>query len=615
MDLPRQHRSVTSPVKLRRLEVEGGFLDGLDLTFSDGLNVLIGARGSGKTSVIELLRYCLRIDAVTADAQERAQTQALWVLEDGCATLTYEVDGVERVIRRGPNQDDDTQIPTEDIVFVSQKEIETVGDIGSSRRRILDDAIGQIALSNGDFVEIVERTARQLHQQRSELDDVVQQLASLADVPTELREIQKQQQTHQPESDELGVLQKQAGEVSDAIGELASESEGVNRALERIDRWVADLKASRSEEPDLSRIPKELEADVSESLAKARTDLDSGANHAREAAEKIREAYEKGRLKVNAKRRELADLNTRIEALEEGAGKISRALTALREQERRRGALEERRSEIESEVKELAKARSSALDRLSTELDTRFEARRKTAEELNGKFNDIKVDVIKAGEVSAYETALGSALEGSGLQWRSLAAQLSGRMSPRELVDAVEDLDAEAVANAAGISVNRAKRLVSHLATVDTTDIILASVEEEVEFSLLDGQEWKSTDRLSLGQRCTVVLPLLLARDPHLAVLDQPEDHLDNAFIVETVVEVLRSRRDGTQRLVATHNAYIPVLGDADMVFVMSSSGAHAFADRIGNLDSPDIVLAITELMEGGADAFKKRAEFYSQKL
>ena len=65
-------------MKLKRLEVDGGFLRGLDLTFADGLNVLIGARGSGKTSVIEVLRYCLGIRAVTDEAQKRAREQALW---------------------------------------------------------------------------------------------------------------------------------------------------------------------------------------------------------------------------------------------------------------------------------------------------------------------------------------------------------------------------------------------------------------------------------------------------------------------------------------------------------------------------------------------------------
>ncbi|EPB4256535.1 ATP-binding protein [Yersinia enterocolitica] len=44
---------------IERLQVQGGFLDGLDINFSSGLNVITGARGMGKTSVIELLRYVL----------------------------------------------------------------------------------------------------------------------------------------------------------------------------------------------------------------------------------------------------------------------------------------------------------------------------------------------------------------------------------------------------------------------------------------------------------------------------------------------------------------------------------------------------------------------------
>ena len=43
---------------IRRMQVEGGFLDGLDLRFEPGLNVLIGGRGTGKSSIIELIRYC-----------------------------------------------------------------------------------------------------------------------------------------------------------------------------------------------------------------------------------------------------------------------------------------------------------------------------------------------------------------------------------------------------------------------------------------------------------------------------------------------------------------------------------------------------------------------------
>ena len=44
---------------IKNLKVEEGFFSNLDLSFTSGLNVLIGGRGVGKTSVIELLRFGL----------------------------------------------------------------------------------------------------------------------------------------------------------------------------------------------------------------------------------------------------------------------------------------------------------------------------------------------------------------------------------------------------------------------------------------------------------------------------------------------------------------------------------------------------------------------------
>jgi len=39
--------------KIKSLEVQGGFLDGVKIKFDDNLNCLIGGRGTGKTTVIE----------------------------------------------------------------------------------------------------------------------------------------------------------------------------------------------------------------------------------------------------------------------------------------------------------------------------------------------------------------------------------------------------------------------------------------------------------------------------------------------------------------------------------------------------------------------------------
>src|SRR6478735_6819990 len=56
------------------LEVSGGFVKGSRFEFADGLNCVIGGRGTGKTTVLELVRYVLNQmpDEKTAPARAKA---------------------------------------------------------------------------------------------------------------------------------------------------------------------------------------------------------------------------------------------------------------------------------------------------------------------------------------------------------------------------------------------------------------------------------------------------------------------------------------------------------------------------------------------------------------
>src|SRR4051794_30410704 len=92
-------------MRLRRLSVEEGFLNGLSLAFVPGLNVLIGPRGVGKTSVIELVRFCLAIPAYTTENDRRAREHALSVLRGGRVTLEIEHEGNEYKVTRTPDDE------------------------------------------------------------------------------------------------------------------------------------------------------------------------------------------------------------------------------------------------------------------------------------------------------------------------------------------------------------------------------------------------------------------------------------------------------------------------------------------------------------------------------
>src|ERR1039458_6845873 len=82
-----------SNVLIERIIVEGGFLDGLDLPFSHGLNAIIGGRGTGKTSIIELLRYCLEVPNYTDSSARRSREHALAALQDGQVSVVCTFQG------------------------------------------------------------------------------------------------------------------------------------------------------------------------------------------------------------------------------------------------------------------------------------------------------------------------------------------------------------------------------------------------------------------------------------------------------------------------------------------------------------------------------------------
>ena len=62
---------------------EGGFLDGTRLHFNGNLNVLVGGRGTGKSTIIESLRYALAIDPIGEEANKAHQGVLKHVLKSG----------------------------------------------------------------------------------------------------------------------------------------------------------------------------------------------------------------------------------------------------------------------------------------------------------------------------------------------------------------------------------------------------------------------------------------------------------------------------------------------------------------------------------------------------
>ena len=132
-----------------------------------------------------------------------------------------------------------------------------------------------------------------------------------------------------------------------------------------------------------------------------------------------------------------------------------------------------------------------------------------------------------------------------------------------------------------------------------------------------DPPAWQTLEDLSTGQKATAVLLLLLLESDAPLIVDQPEDDLDNRFITEGVVPRMREEKQRRQFVFSTHNANIPVLGDAELIVGLSASGeaehgrARIAPEHMGSIDSQPVRELVEEILEGGKEAFERRRRKY----
>ena len=242
--------------------------------------------------------------------------------------------------------------------------------------------------------------------------------------------------------------------------------------------------------------------------------------------------------------------------------------------------------------------------------DRRFAARKRVAERLTQQLASIRVTVTQAADSELYRDLIAGALKGSSIKQNVAAERLAEVFLPMELSRAVVNGDIKLISERTGFDEERCRKVADALrADGGAYAIESVDLEDVPRIELLDGGTYKQSPNLSTGQRCTTILPILLVQSERPLLIDQPEDNLDNAFIYDTIVQALRAAKGARQVIFVTHNPNIPVLGEADRVFVFESDGHHAKLRRMGNVD--ECKEDIETILEGGREAFLQRKARY----
>jgi ATPase subunit of ABC transporter with duplicated ATPase domains len=283
--------------------------------------------------------------------------------------------------------------------------------------------------------------------------------------------------------------------------------------------------------------------------------------------------------------------------------------------ERRRNELLARRrqrQQLISELEALQACRSNLLQRLSELWDERFGVRTSVAQRINAHLApSIRIKISQQGQLDRYQKLLEEALKGAKIKHGMVAQKLSRHLWPGELVSILQRRDASALMEKAELNFEQAEKTMTALSSPAVLfELETVELPDLPCIELKDGDTYKDSQSLSTGQKCTVILPLLLLDSDNPLLVDQPEDNLDNRFIFEAVVDSIRKVKTRRQMIFVTHNPNIPVLGDAERVFVLDSNGASARKANEGSVEQ--CKMDIVTLLEGGEDAFKARKRRYA---
>ncbi len=619
--------------QIQYLSVIGGFLDGLRVSFRAGLNTVIGARGTGKTTVVECIAYALdTLPNLDHAPQERKRVETLIKrnlnggrIELGIRTKDGSTYKVTRSFGDDPIVLDEDGAPAAVSLkaglfradVYGQNAVESIADRPLFQLDLIDSfatqSIQQISSREKQLVSMLAANAHQIIPLEQESVSIQDELAGLPGVESKLKGF-------------AGTGNGVAAEVNEAHrlkGLRDREARSMQRAREMLGQQVNSLRQLQGGvlgrsgslfDPEAAKgANAEILSEVSRLWAACGADVDRLVLQAVDRLAALdADLVRQGELLAQRHRQQELAFRAIIEKHQQAQSQAAER-SALEKQRNHLIARQQRVVEIEQRVADLRTERQTLLQQLTEVRDDRFAARHQVAQRINDALKPtIRVTIEQSGNSDQYRLALENKLKGSGVKQAIVAQRITAALTPVELTEVIRRRDVDALIDRAELSQDQAGKVAVSLADQEFL-FSLETVEmgDEPLIELKDGENYKDTLALSTGQKCTAILPILLLDSDNPLIIDQPEDNLDNRFIFQTVVESVRRVKQHRQLILITHNPNIPVLGDAEQVVVLESNGVRARLAREGNVDACKD--EIVTLLEGGVEAFQKRGERYGR--
>ncbi len=609
------------------VKVEGSrFLKDIDIKFNQDLNALIGGRGVGKSAIIESVRYCLdlpvyseksfREDFVKGVVGSGGKIELIIERVFGDKQQHYKV---KRIIGQLPEVEDRDILPAELFeektpLLLGQKELYALSLDDKFQLSLIDELIGdEIKKESNEFKKLLLR----LEENATQLLQLQKKINQKEEIEQKIRTINEHIKTFQ----ELGVVEKMAKHTA-----LIEDDKSINCSYKEFKKQIEELKEKFEESVSVLKsqanllsngksIEKSILAEAAGLLSEFNSYLENLKN---DFTQKTKEYPDKFNLIINKWQERKKTYETEINEIKKELSSKGLAPDRYEELVKEKTALEPLLKEYEKineQIKNLQKEREKIKSAIKEKRHQLFTVRKNKIEELNKKLvGRIQMEVLYLANQSEFKESFKNLLSGSGVSTSAIdnivegeKVNIDGIKLSKAIAEGIEKI--KELFNVTDAMVNRIINWFSEKERLYKLETIFP--DDKIIIKLRVGDGYSELSKLSAGQKATALLILLFAQDDRILIIDQPEEDLDNRFIYEDVVKILREIKNKRQIILVTHNANIPVLGDADQIIVLDASSETCRMADYGSIDKKTITDNIKSIMEGGDEAFRRRIEKY----
>jgi type III restriction enzyme len=637
------------------------FLGRVDVDFNQQYNAVIGGRGTGKSTILEYLRWGLcdqpveNTDSDIAPVQTRRKKLIDDTLQkcDGEIVVKFLLNDVRHIIKRNSKtQEILLKIGEADFVQTTEQEVRNLFPVQAYSQKQLS-SVGVRLDELKRFVELpikqrLDRVRSDIHAAEAKIRTAYSNVIRKKEIEAEIAKYNVETASL---AAQLATLRKSLKGLSEADQETIRQKaeydneefivDSLKNELERekelVETLGSELGEADGEQDDLDiqnkALIKSIRGKYSAKFRQIRKQIAVLSSHFEAASmkeineelkkwEAVQKAFDKkyeaaeAKAKVNQQQlRQIRDVEKRNVEIKKLQMTNRNALTALGNPESVYLGLRTRWNELHAQKLQILDKQCQQFSGLSNgiikadikgSLDVGSLKQQFKTAFASMNIKEQKIDELCGCILSASDPVAG---------WNLILAELEGLALHK--IGGNDPLPATVVMDKCGFVISELKRLSTSFDAAKWLELSVTELEFNPVFQYCTSTETNEYIQFadaSAGQQATALLTVLLNQPGAPLVIDQPEDDIDSKMSPDIVRQMWKAK-SSRQLIFASHNANLVVNGDAELVvccdYVRSGDQTGGQIKAVGAIDNINIKDEITLVTEGGKEAFKLRMEKY----